>query len=56
MQQFIAVSLIVNAFLGIIWSRDRWINTLIKCMFFGLAVWAGWLLATDLGYVVKVGA
>lgn len=54
MQTFLAVSMVLNGFMAIIWNSSTWINIFLKAAFIAMAVWAGFLLATDLGYLVKV--
>lgn len=50
----ILVNFLVFAFLFTIWERKLWVNLLLKIIFFGLMIWAGFDLMVASGYVVKV--
>ena len=51
---FFGVAMVIFGFMGVIWTSSNWVNTFTKFVFLGMSGWAGWLLATALGYVVKV--
>lgn len=49
---FITCSIIFGL-LFFIWSKDRWVNALIKFMLLGMTVWSLFLWFETAGYIVK---
>lgn len=53
MQIFLGISVVIFLFLALVWTKKTWTNFMFKALFFGMGGWAGFLLASSLGYIVK---
>lgn len=54
LQYYLGTCSFVFVLLGMIWTKNNWLNFFVKVTFLGMGGSGGILLATSLGYIVKV--
>jgi hypothetical protein len=51
---YFGVAMVIFAVLGVGWNKGNTTNLFLKIVFLGMSAWSSWLLASALGYIVKV--
>jgi hypothetical protein len=51
---FFGITMVIFGLMGVVWNKYSATNLFLKIVFLAMSGWASWMLATALGYVVKV--